>query len=67
MITSRPVDIRMPLGRLVPPAIVGVVAIAVGLSTDPARTWPNLLVAGFYVLSVALGGMLFIAVQQLLK
>lgn len=65
MITSRPVDIRMPLGRLVPPAIVGVVAIAVGLSTDPARTWPNLLVAGFYVLSVALGGMLFIAVQQL--
>jgi hypothetical protein len=65
MIISRPIDFRMPLSRLVPPAIVGVVAIVVGLSTDPARTWPNLLVAGFYVLSVALGGMLFIAVQQL--
>jgi hypothetical protein len=65
MITARPTGVRMPLARLVPPVIVGMVAIAVGLNTDPVRTWSNLLVAGFYVLSVALGGMLFIAVQQL--
>ena len=65
MITKRPTGIRMPLARLVPPVIVGLVAIAVGLNTDPVRTWSSLLVAGFYVLSVALGGLLFIAVQQL--
>lgn len=65
MIAARPIGVRMPVWRLVPPAIVGGVAIAVGLHADPLRTWSNLLVAGFYALSVALGGMLFIAVQQL--
>jgi len=45
--------------------IAGAVAITAGLLQDPTRTWSNLLVDGFYVLSIALGGMLFLAIQHL--
>lgn len=65
MITARAPHVRAQIVQALPPAILGVVAIAVGLDRDAVRTWSNLLIDGFYVLSIALGGMLFIAVQQL--
>jgi hypothetical protein len=44
---------------------VGAIAIGFGLTHDPARTWSNLLVDGFFVLSIALGGMVFNAIHHL--
>src|SRR5262245_60468122 len=46
-------------------ACFGGIGIAVGLVESPADTWPNLLLAGFYLLSIALSGALFIAIQHL--
>jgi len=57
--------IRAPMALTLALSVVGLVAIAVGLGRDPTRIWTSLLVNGFYVLSVAMGGMLFIAVQHL--
>jgi hypothetical protein len=65
MSASRAVSLRAPIALTVATSVAGVVAIAVGLGREPTRIWTNLLVDGFYVLSVALGGMLFIAVQHL--
>jgi hypothetical protein len=44
---------------------VGVAAAAIGLAGDPQRTWPQLLLNSFYIVSVALGGMVFIAIHYL--
>jgi hypothetical protein len=46
-------------------ALAGVAAftIGVGLAASPARTWPNLLLADVYLLSVALSGALFVAIE----
>jgi Ni/Fe-hydrogenase subunit HybB-like protein len=44
--------------------LAGAGAVAFGLRSDPARTWPNLLLNGFYVTSVALSAMLFLATQR---
>jgi len=42
--------------------IVGGLALsAVGLAIDPVRTWSNLLVGGFFLITLALGGAVFIA------
>src|SRR4029077_7856209 len=65
MIATSSLSLRARLIRLIGPSLVGVIAVAVGLGTDSTRTWSNLLIDGFYVLSAALGGMVFIAVQQL--
>ena len=65
MSAIRAVGIRAPSALTLAMSVAGLVAIAVGLDRDPTRLWTNLLVDGFYVLSVALGGMLFIAVQLL--
>jgi len=62
---ARGVRMRAPIVRTLALSVAGLVAIAVGLGRDPARIWTSLLVDGFYVLSVALGGMLFLAVQYL--
>src|SRR5262245_24333753 len=43
----------------------GGLAVAIGLAESPARTWPNLLLAAFYLLSIALSGALFIAMHYL--
>jgi hypothetical protein len=43
----------------------GAFAAAAGLAGDPGRTWPGLLVNGYYVLALALAGMVFIALQHL--
>lgn len=54
--------------RAVAPAIAASLALAVvllSLPSDPGRTWALLLIAAFYLLSVGLGGALFIAVHAL--
>lgn len=44
---------------------LGVLTIATGLAWSQARTWPNLLLANVYLLSMALSGALFISMQFL--
>jgi len=46
-------------------AAAGLVATAGGLAVSPARTWPNLLLANVYLLSVALSGAVFLSMQYL--
>jgi hypothetical protein len=46
-------------------AAIGALAIGAGLIISPVRTWSNLLVDGFFVVSLALGGLVFLAIQQL--
>ncbi|MBI2479283.1 MAG: hypothetical protein HYV60_11805 [Planctomycetia bacterium] len=42
-------------------AIVGAVVLACGVAVSAERVWSNLLVATFYLLTIALGGALFVA------
>ena len=44
-------------------AVVGAVVLAVGSRVAPDRTWSNLLVVGFYLVTLGLGGVLFIALN----
>lgn len=44
---------------------VGVIALVVGLLTTAERTWLNLLVDGWFVLSLGVSGVFFIASQRL--
>jgi len=41
--------------------IVGVLVLAAGFGFAPERTWSNLLVVAFYLLTIALGGAVFVA------
>ena len=43
----------------------GAAAVVVGLQSSPRRTWANLLLDGFWLLSVAVSAMFFIATQRL--
>lgn len=43
----------------------GTVAVAAGLVSDPLRTWPDLLLNSYYMLALALGGVVFISLQFL--
>ena len=45
--------------------LAGAVAAAAGVAVDPQRTWPALLVNGFYMIAVAAAGMVFISLQYL--
>jgi len=56
-----------PLARNIAWSLVvaGAVAIATGLAVDPRRTWPNLLINGFYATAIAVAGVVFIALQFL--
>lgn len=42
-------------------AIVGAATTIVGLFLVPARTWPNILLAGYYLVGLGLAGAIFIA------
>src|ERR1051325_10015360 len=44
---------------------VGMIAFAAGLFTATDRTWLNLLIDGWYVLALGVGGVFFIASQRL--
>jgi hypothetical protein len=46
-------------------AALGLVAVSAGLQLDPVRTWSNVLIDGFLVLSIPLGGLVFTAVHHL--
>ena len=43
--------------------VVGAAAFAVGLIQSPERAWLNLLLVSFYLLSLGLGALVFIAIQ----
>ncbi|HEX2688247.1 MAG TPA: hypothetical protein VHN14_16570 [Kofleriaceae bacterium] len=45
--------------------VAGAAALVLGLLISPERTWMNLLVDGFYVLSLGVSAMFFIATQRL--
>ena len=45
--------------------IVGAAAAGMGLAGDPQRTWPALLLNGFYTIALALAGIVFISLQYL--
>jgi hypothetical protein len=54
--------------RLAAPLVLvmtGIVAAAYGLHAAPERTWPNLLLDGFYVTSLAVAAIFFLATQRL--
>ncbi len=51
--------------KLVPLAIVAAMVLAVGAITVPERVWSNLLVIGFYLVTLALGGALFMALTYI--
>ncbi len=53
--------LRLPIALV----IAGAVALVVGLVVSPERTWLNLLVDGFYVLSLGVSAMFFITTQRL--
>jgi hypothetical protein len=40
-------------------------AVLVGLSQSPERIWPNLLLVSYYLLSLGLGGLVFVALQYI--
>lgn len=46
-------------------AFLGAFAMAFGFYFAPARTWPNLLLDGFYFLSLAVSALFFLATQRL--
>ncbi|HEX4420452.1 MAG TPA: hypothetical protein VH165_21200 [Kofleriaceae bacterium] len=52
---------RIPLALVA----IGAVALVIGLVVAPDRTWMNLLVDGFYVLSLGVSAMFFITTQRL--
>jgi hypothetical protein len=45
--------------------IAGAMAAAFGLAGDPQRTWPDLLLNGYYMIALALAGVVFISLQYL--
>ncbi len=45
--------------------VAGIAAVALEVRSDPARVWTDLLVTGFYGLSLALAGLVFLAIQYL--
>lgn len=47
--------------------VLGVAGFALALTTDPKRAWYAYLVAFFYFVSLALGGLFFTAIQHVVK
>ena len=43
--------------------MVGAITLVLGLAFSPQRVWPNLLLLSFYLLTVSLAGVVFIALQ----
>lgn len=60
-LTVTPSMLRIPIAL----CAIGVIALAAGLATDRDRAWMNLLVDGFFVLSLGVSATFFIAVQRL--
>lgn len=60
-LTLTPAMTRIPLALIA----IGAIAFVLGLIFDPQRAWLNLLVDGFYVLSIGVSGIFFITTQRL--
>ena len=58
-------DLRAPRWTAAAASFVGVAAVAVGFAHDPARVWTNLLIDGFLLVALALGGLAFLAIHHL--
>jgi len=59
---SEAIRVQYPwLARL---AVVGIGIMAVGCLVAPDRLWPNLLLGAYYVLTLALGGAVFVALTD---
>jgi hypothetical protein len=43
--------------------VIGVVALITGFLTDPARTWPNILLNNVFFLTISIGAMLYYSLQ----
>jgi hypothetical protein len=56
---------RIANGVALAMVIAGGAGVALGLRSDPSRVWTGLLVDGFYFLSLALAGMVFLAIHYL--
>ena len=44
--------------------VVGVATAIYGVTAEPQRAWPNLLLSGFYITSVGVSAMFFLATQR---
>jgi len=44
---------------------VGILTAGIGLASTPQRTWPDLLLNGYYTIAIALGGTVFVALHYL--
>ena len=51
--------------KLVPLAIVSAIVLAIGAAMSPDRVWSNLLIVGFYLVTLGLGGGLFMALTYI--
>jgi hypothetical protein len=65
--TDKPDLVVSQAMRRIPIALViaGAVALVIGLLVAPERTWLNLLVDGFYILSLGVSAIFFITTQRL--
>ena len=60
----RPVELSPRMrGTLLALAAAGAVAVVAGAFVDPARMWANWLLVSYYALTLALGGMCFVAIH----
>ena len=56
---------RIANGVALAMVIAGAAGVALGMRSDPSRVWTDLLIDGFYFLSLALAGMVFLAIHYL--
>jgi len=61
----RPVDLQAGRWAAAASLVVGVAAVAFGLARDPVRLWTNLLIDGFFLVALALGGLAFLVIHHL--
>ncbi|MEE4176864.1 MAG: hypothetical protein V2I46_05075 [Bacteroides sp.] len=45
--------------------LIGLVAVIAGFASDPARTWPNVLLNNMYFITLSIGALMFFGVQYI--
>lgn len=45
--------------------LIGLVAVIAGFVSDPARTWPNVLLNNMYFITLSMGALMFYAIQYI--
>lgn len=46
-------------------SLIGLVAVLHGIFTDPARTWPNILLNNMFFITISIGALLFYGIQYI--